>query len=160
MNFRSRSEQQQQPAEDAPKSVRGGTALRPADHGSEEEHYVDLHQTVAELSQDHAQLRAFIYEFARIRLRKDLYPRFVEGAWFEIEEQMRGLERAIDRIEANFAQNALPGQSNHQIASTCIFTPICDNIRSCPGSCDVHDNSTRTSLDVAVRRADRSGCTE
>ena len=115
MNFRSRSEQQQQPAEDASKSVQA-TALRPADQGSEEEHYVDLRQTVAELSRDHAQLRAFIYEFARIRLRKDLYPRFVEGAWFEIEEQMRGLERAIDRIEANFAQNALPGQFNDQVA--------------------------------------------
>ena len=35
---------------------------------------------VSELSRDHAQLRAFIYEFARVRLRKDLYPRFVEGA--------------------------------------------------------------------------------
>ena len=115
MKFRSHSEQQHRPAEDASKLV-GESDLRPADYGSEEEHYVDLGRMVTELSRDHGQLRAFIYEFARVRLRKDLYPRFVEGAWFEIEEQMGRLERAIDRIEANFAQNALPGQFNDQIA--------------------------------------------
>ena len=61
---------------------------------------------VAEVSQDHAHLRSFIYEFARIKLRKELYPRFLEGAWSEIEDQMRGLENAIDEIEAEFAQSA------------------------------------------------------
>ena len=74
--------------------------------GPAEHHYSTLAQMVAEVSQDHGHLRAFIYEFARIKLRKDLYPRFVEGAWSEIEEQMRGLENAIDQVEAEFAQNA------------------------------------------------------
>jgi hypothetical protein len=69
---------------------------------------------VAEVSQDHAQLRTFIYEFARVKLRKDLYPRFVEGAWSEIEEQVRGLEAAIDRIESDFAQGAPSLQFNSQ----------------------------------------------
>src|SRR5467141_2649695 len=98
MNFKSLSEQRP-PVEDALVSTER-TALRPGDYGSEQDHYADLARMVAELSRDHTQLRAFIYEFARIRLRKDLYPRFVEGAWFEIEERMRGLEGAIDRIEA------------------------------------------------------------
>jgi hypothetical protein len=71
---------------------------------------------VAEVSQDHAQLRTFIYEFARVKLRKELYPRFVEGAWSEIEEQVRGLEAAIDRIESDFAQNAPSSQFNSQPA--------------------------------------------
>jgi hypothetical protein len=114
MNFRSLY-QQRPPVEDALVSTER-TVLRPGDNGSKEDHYEDLARMVAELSRDHAQLRAFIYEFARIRLRKDLYPRFVEGAWFEIEERMRGLEGAIDRIEADFTQNALPGQSSRQIA--------------------------------------------
>jgi hypothetical protein len=72
----------------------------------DESHYSALAQMFAEVSQDHAHLRTFVYEFARIKLRKELYPRFVEGAWNEIEVQMRGLEAAIDRIEADFAQDA------------------------------------------------------
>jgi hypothetical protein len=114
MNFKSFSEQRP-PVEDALVSTERA-ALHPGDNGSEQDHYEDLARMVAELSRDHAQLRAFVYEFARVRLRKDLYPRFVEGDWFEIEERMRGLEGAIDRIEADFTQNALPGQSSRQIA--------------------------------------------
>src|ERR1700722_9107508 len=74
--------------------------------GPAEHHYSTLAQMVAEVSQDHAHLRSFIYEFARIKLRKELYPRFLEGAWSEIEDQMRGLENAIDEIEAEFAHSA------------------------------------------------------
>ncbi len=84
--------------------------------GTERDHYSILAQMVAEVSQDHVQLRTFIYEFARVKLRKDLYPLFVEGAWSEIEEHMRGLEAAIDRIEADFAQNAPSLQFNSRPA--------------------------------------------
>jgi hypothetical protein len=72
---------------------------------TEQDHYSALVQMVAELSRDHYQLRTFVYEFARVKLRRELYPRFVEGAWSEIEGQMLGLEAAIDRIEADFAKN-------------------------------------------------------
>jgi hypothetical protein len=75
--------------------------------GPERDHYDSLLRMVAEVSQDHAQLRTFIYEFARVKLRKELYPQFVDGAWSEIEDRVRGLEAAIDRIEADFAQGAL-----------------------------------------------------
>ena len=71
---------------------------------TEQDHYSALVQMVAELSRDHYQLRTFIYEFARVKLRRELYPRFVEGAWPQIEEQMRGLEAAIERIEADFVK--------------------------------------------------------
>src|SRR6478672_4125536 len=93
----------------------GSTEIAPASfaaveastqNGPTEHHYSALAQMVAEVSQDHAHLRAFIYEFARIKLRKELYPRFLEGAWSEIEDQMRGLENAIDEIEAEFAHSA------------------------------------------------------
>jgi hypothetical protein len=70
--------------------------------GPPHEHYHALARMVSEVSQDHAQLRTFVYEFARFKLRKDLYPQFLEGAWPEIEEQVRGLEAAIDRMESEF----------------------------------------------------------
>ncbi len=91
-----------------------GNTVQPLDHvavdstesGTEQDRYSILTRMIAEVSRDHAHLRTFIYEFARVKLRKELYPLFVEGAWSEIEEQVRGLEAAIDRIEAEFAQNA------------------------------------------------------
>ena len=89
---------------DTPRSL-DQVAAQAKDAGTERDHYSMLAQMVAEVTQDHAQLRTFIYEFARVKLRKDLYPLFVEGAWSEIEEHVRGLEAAIDRIEADFAQN-------------------------------------------------------
>jgi len=67
--------------------------------------YSVLAQMVAEVSQDHAHLRSFIYEYARVQLRKELYPRFLDGAWSEIEEQMRGLEDAIDRLETEYERS-------------------------------------------------------
>jgi hypothetical protein len=91
-----------QPTKIAP-STDGQT---PTEASPNERHYSALARMVAEVSQDHAHLRTFIYEFARIKLRKELYPRFVDGAWTEIEEQMRGLEAAIEQIEADFAQDA------------------------------------------------------
>jgi len=72
---------------------------------TEQDHYSALVQMVADLSRDHHRLRTFIYEFARVKLRKDLSQHFVDGAFSEIEEQMRGLEAAIDRIESDFAKN-------------------------------------------------------
>jgi hypothetical protein len=85
-----------------------GIPLSPAGGRSEQDHYAGLARMIAELTQDHSQLRTFIYEFARVKLRKELYPTFVEGDWTAINNHMRGLEAAIDRIEADFAQNAVP----------------------------------------------------
>jgi hypothetical protein len=76
-------------------------------------HYDVLSRMVSQVTQDHAELRTFIYEFARFKLRKDLYPQFLDGGWSEIEEQLRGLEAAIDRMEAEYAQNPQL-QSTHQ----------------------------------------------
>jgi hypothetical protein len=88
-------------------------ALRSMDAGATQDYYSVLARTIAEVSQDHAQFRWFIYEFARVKLRKELYRHFVEGRWSEIEEQVRGLEAAIDQIESDFAQNVplLPSNS-------------------------------------------------
>lgn len=81
-------------------------------------HYSALAQMLAEVSQDHAQLRSFVYEYARIQLRKELYPQFLEGAWSEIEERMRGLEDAIDQLETDYdGSTPLPLSSNSGLAN-------------------------------------------
>jgi hypothetical protein len=72
-----------------------------------QDHYTGLIQLVAETSRDHTQLRGLIYEFARAKLRRELYPYFLDGAWAEIEERILGLERAIVRVEADFGEIAL-----------------------------------------------------
>lgn len=73
--------------------------------GMKQDHHSFLARLLAEVSRDHAQLRMFVYEFARAKLRKDLYWQFVEGGWSEIAEQVNELEAAINQIEADFAQN-------------------------------------------------------
>jgi hypothetical protein len=70
----------------------------------DQDHYTALRELVAEASRDQIQLRRLAYEFARIKLRKELYPLFLVGAWSEIEQQLLGLERSIVRVEADFAQ--------------------------------------------------------
>jgi hypothetical protein len=85
-----------------------GQPADPAKPATEQDRYVALARMVADVSQDHTRLRSLIYEFARIKLRKELYIRFVDGEWDEINDQMQGLENAIDRIETNFQQPALP----------------------------------------------------
>src|SRR5262249_28120716 len=53
-------------------------------------------------------------EYVRIKLRKELYPLFLDGGWAEIEQQGRALEAAIDRIEKDFAQQAARLQYSEQ----------------------------------------------
>ena len=107
------------------------SATRSADeHASNElvgghDPYATLSQLVANASRDHTQLRGLIYEFARAKLRRELYPHFLDGAWSEIERQVLGLERAIVRVEADFGQTApplelmsfLPGPSRSRLFS-------------------------------------------
>jgi hypothetical protein len=81
---------------------------------TEQDHYAALARIVGEVSQDHAQLRMFVYEYVRVQLRKELYPLFLDGGWADIEGQTRILEAAIDRIEKDFAQHAAPLQSSAQ----------------------------------------------
>jgi hypothetical protein len=86
----------------------GPIASTPAVAATEQDHYAALARMVGEVSQDHAQLRMFIYEYVRLKLRKELYPLFLDGCWSAIEQQTRALEGAIGRIETDFAQNAAP----------------------------------------------------
>ena len=114
------------------------SATRSADeHASNElvgghDPYATLSQLVANASRDHTQLRGLIYEFARAKLRRELYPHFLDGAWSEIERQVLGLERAIVRVEADFGQTApplesmsfLPGPSRSRLFSLSDSTTI------------------------------------
>src|SRR5271170_3422994 len=81
-----------------------------------QDHYSALARMVAEVSQDHSQLRTFIYEYARVKLRKELYPKFLDGAWSEVNQRVRELEAAIDQIEEDFARTAPRLQSNSRRA--------------------------------------------
>lgn len=88
---------------------------------TEQDRYAALARIVADVSQDHSRLRSLIYEFARVKLRKELFASFVDGAWDEINEQMHGLENAIDRIEASFDPPALPAPSSstsHEVSES------------------------------------------
>lgn len=71
-----------------------------------QDHYHSvLARMVSAVSQDHAQLRSLIYEFARRKLRKDLFRQFEDGDWSEIERQVSTLEAAIDQVEAGFSHD-------------------------------------------------------
>jgi hypothetical protein len=78
--------------------------LRSLANGTKQDHYQSvLARMVSAVSQDHAQLRTLIYEFARRKLRKDLFRQFEDGDWSEIEKQITTLEAAIGQIEADFS---------------------------------------------------------
>jgi hypothetical protein len=81
---------------------------RPMPNPTKRDHYHSvLARMVSAVSEDHAQLRTLIYEFARRKLRKDLFRQFEDGDWHEIERQVSTLEAAIDKIEADFS-NTVP----------------------------------------------------
>src|ERR1700722_17408159 len=80
--------------------------LRLTEIGTRQDPYSVLSQVVAAVSQDQTQLRMLSYDFARTKLRQDLYPQFVAGDWPGIEKSVRALEAAIDQVEADCACNA------------------------------------------------------
>ena len=65
-----------------------------------------LARMVSTVTEDHNQLRTLIYEFARRKLRKDLFRQFEDGDWSEIERRVSTLEAAIDRVETDFSTGA------------------------------------------------------
>ena len=71
------------------------------------DHYALIAQMVAIVSEDRAQLRQMVYELARRKLRRDLYPQFEEGDWARIRTQMELLEAAIHQVESDCAQKSL-----------------------------------------------------
>jgi hypothetical protein len=85
----------------------GKIVWRAAEAGARPDHYAVVAEMVAAVSQDHAQLRQLIYEFARTNLRKDLYRQYEQLGWTGIAAQVLALEAAIDQVEADLASNAL-----------------------------------------------------
>jgi hypothetical protein len=75
--------------------------LRFTGSGTKQDLYTILDQVVASVSQDQARLRTLVYDFARTKLRQELYPQFVAGDWPAIEKSMLALEAAIDQVEAD-----------------------------------------------------------
>jgi hypothetical protein len=82
--------------------------LRLTEIGTRQDPYSVLSQVVAAVSRDQAQLRMLIYDFARTKLRQDLYPQFMAGDWSGIEKSALALEAAIAQVEADFANLDAP----------------------------------------------------
>jgi hypothetical protein len=72
-----------------------------------DEPYAGLVRLLGAVTDDHAQLRMLVYEFARRKLRRNLHRQFEDGEWTNIQQQIQALESAINKVEENFAQNAL-----------------------------------------------------
>jgi hypothetical protein len=75
---------------------------------TDKDHYLVLTRIVDAVSQDHAQLRTLVYEFARRKLRRDLHRQFEEGDWSGIQERLAELEAAIDRVESDCKNRSPP----------------------------------------------------
>lgn len=82
-------------------------AVRSTEDGIDEDDYSVLSQMIATVSQDHAQLRTLVYEFARRKLRRSLYQQFEEGDWAGIQDKLRALESAIDKVESDCARKSV-----------------------------------------------------
>lgn len=80
--------------------------LRITGNGTKQDLYTILDQVVASVSQDQTRLRTLVYDFARTKLRQELYPQFVAGDWSAIEKSVLALEAAIDQVEADRTPNA------------------------------------------------------
>jgi hypothetical protein len=82
-------------------------AIRSAKEPIDEDHYSILSEMIATVSEDHTQLRMLVYEFARRKLRRNLYRQFEDGDWADIQEQLRALETAIGKVESDCAHKSL-----------------------------------------------------
>ena len=98
-------------------------AVRSAPENSAQDYYTLLARTVAAVSEDQAQGRKLVYEFARRKLRRRLQQQFEEGDWAGIEAQMSALETAIDQVESQWAERvpltfvAEPPLTYHSLAA-------------------------------------------
>ena len=82
-----------------------GTNLRPPEIEAIDDYYTVLARMVEAVNEDDFLLRAMIYELARVKLRKEICQNFKEVGWSGIYEQLRALDAAIDRFEANSTEN-------------------------------------------------------
>jgi hypothetical protein len=138
--------------------------------GTEQDDYSVLARIVGAVSQDHAQLRMLIYEFARTKLRRDLSRQFEAGDWSGIKERLLALEAAIDQVEAEFAHQATPLSSAHsapeQSAHSALVLPPISQKSVMLGNYDAggpssffpsstHDGARTVSLSMFSSRDDR-----
>jgi hypothetical protein len=93
-------------ASTAPVSARmQGTNLRPPEIEAIDDYYTVLARMVEAVNEDNFLLRAMIYELARVKLRKEICQNFREVGWSGIYDQLRALDAAIDRFEADSTDN-------------------------------------------------------
>jgi hypothetical protein len=71
-----------------------------------EDYYRFLVRTITTVGQDPAQLRMVVYQFARSKLRKELFAK-KDLRWAEMKQQMAALEKAIEQIESDVADHTV-----------------------------------------------------
>jgi hypothetical protein len=71
-----------------------------------EDYYRFLVRTITTVGQDPAQLRMVVYQFARSKLRKELFAK-KDLRWAEMKQQMAALEKAIEQIESDVADRTV-----------------------------------------------------
>jgi hypothetical protein len=71
-----------------------------------EDYYRFLVRTITTVGQDPAQLRMVVYQFARSKLRKELFAK-KDLRWAEMKQQMATLEKAIEQIESDVADHTV-----------------------------------------------------
>jgi hypothetical protein len=70
-------------------------------------YYSALSRTIAATGQDGAQMRAMIYDFARVAMiQNNLYRGGAEPDWSGLQHQYRALENAIELIEVRYQRDA------------------------------------------------------
>ena len=75
----------------------------------EQTYYSVLSRMIAATSQDRAQMRAMIYDLARVTMiRNNLYRGTKEVDWSRMQNQYRALEAAIKQVEADYTGDAGP----------------------------------------------------
>jgi hypothetical protein len=113
------------------------------------DHYALIVQMVAIVSEDRAQLRQMVYELARRKLRRDLYPQFEEGIWASIRTQMELLDAAIHQVESDCAQKSLTFAADPPLA----YRAPTDDF----GGAQSHLASKHFALATPVRRQHNAG---
>ena len=113
------------------------------------DHYALIVQMVAIVSEDRAQLCQMVYELARRKLRRDLYPQFEEGNWASIRTQMELLDAAIHQVECDCAQKSLTFAADPPLA----YRAPTDDF----GGAQSHLASKHFALATPVRRQHNAG---
>ena len=100
-----------------------GIDLRSAEIEAIQDYYAVLTRVVEAVNEDSFLQRGMIYELARLKLRREICQNFKNMGWSAIYDQLRALDAAIDRFEADSANNLSGLELSSQAGRTQIGRP-------------------------------------